>query len=67
MGYKYYNYDPNFGAAAVFIILFGVSSLTHLFQIFKNKTWYFIPFIIGGACEHAPVHITKYGLLREYS
>lgn len=51
MGYKYYNYDPNFAAAAIFVVLFAASSLLHLFQLFKNRTWYFIPFVVGGAFE----------------
>lgn len=53
MGYKYYNYDPNFAAAAVFVVLFGASSLFHLVQLFRKRTWYFIPFVIGGVCKES--------------
>ncbi|PVH81489.1 RTA1 like protein [Cadophora sp. DSE1049] len=50
---KYYDYDPSLAAAAIFAILFLVSSLFHLFQVVKQRTWYFIPVVIGGLMEFA--------------
>lgn len=48
--YKYYHFRPSLAAACLFAILFGVSTLWHMFLIAKRKTWYFIPLLIGGIC-----------------
>ncbi|KAF7545180.1 hypothetical protein G7Z17_g9368 [Cylindrodendrum hubeiense] len=45
--FKFYNYDPSLPAAAVFVVVFGISALLHIWQMFRNRTWYFIPFLIG--------------------
>lgn len=50
-GFKYYYYDPSKAAAAVFVTLFAISTLMHLFQLTRKRTWYFIPFVIGGIFE----------------
>lgn len=50
-GFKYYHYDPSLAAAAVILVLFAISTLVHLFQLIRFRTWYFIPFVIGGICE----------------
>ncbi|KAK7755728.1 hypothetical protein SLS62_002341 [Diatrype stigma] len=50
-GFDYYRYNPSKGAAIVFALLFGASTALHAFQLVKNRTWYFIPFMIGGICE----------------
>ncbi|KAH6658146.1 RTA1 like protein-domain-containing protein [Truncatella angustata] len=42
-----YQYTPSLAAAVIFIILFGLSSLSHIFQLIKYRTWYFIPFLLG--------------------
>lgn len=49
--YDYYAYDPSMVAAVIFIVLFGAVSLLHTYQLFRTRTWYFIPFLIGGYCE----------------
>ncbi|PYI08399.1 putative RTA1 domain protein [Aspergillus sclerotiicarbonarius CBS 121057] len=49
--YKLYDYDPSLGAAIVFAGLFAATSVLHLFQMISKRTWYFIPFIIGGLFE----------------
>jgi 5-hydroxyisourate hydrolase-like protein (transthyretin family) len=38
-------------AAVVFIVLFSITTILHTFQLAKKRTWYFIPFLIGGFCE----------------
>ncbi|EMR66682.1 hypothetical protein MGN70_001215 [Eutypa lata] len=50
-GFDYYRYDPSMGAALLFVILFGISSALHLFQLVRHRTWYFIPFMLGGVFE----------------
>ncbi|KAJ4027495.1 hypothetical protein NW761_012577 [Fusarium oxysporum] len=48
---NYYRYEPSLPASIIFIIIFAISSATHLFQIFKTRTWFFIPFLIGSLFE----------------
>jgi hypothetical protein len=52
-----YRYYPSIVAAIVFVVAFGLTTLLHTFQLFKKKTWYFIPLIIGGFCTS---HILSY-------
>ncbi|GFF54678.1 putative RTA1 domain protein [Aspergillus lentulus] len=51
--WKYYRYDPSLPAAILFIILFALSSFLHTHQALRTRTWSFIPFVIGGFCEHS--------------
>ncbi|KAL6232830.1 hypothetical protein BDW75DRAFT_246899 [Aspergillus navahoensis] len=51
MGYQYYMYDPSKGAAIPFAALFGLTTVVHIWQTIRNRTWYMIPFIIGGIFE----------------
>ncbi|KAK4228681.1 RTA1 like protein-domain-containing protein [Podospora fimiseda] len=44
---KYYDYEPNMAANIVFVVLFATVTLGHSFFMFKMRTWYFIPFVIG--------------------
>ncbi|EEY21746.1 RTM1 [Verticillium alfalfae VaMs.102] len=49
--YAYYRYDPNTGAAVLFIILFSMTTILHMLQMIKTKTWYMAAFVGGGLCE----------------
>ncbi|KAL2672696.1 hypothetical protein Neosp_013410 [[Neocosmospora] mangrovei] len=49
--FKLYHYDPSFILAVIFIALFSVSALGHLFQLGHSKTFYFFPFFIGCVFE----------------
>ncbi|KAK7425721.1 hypothetical protein QQZ08_007820 [Neonectria magnoliae] len=42
---NYNQYESSLAGAIVFIIGFSVSSTWHIYQIFKTKTWFFIPFL----------------------
>ncbi|KAI0897118.1 RTA1-domain-containing protein [Annulohypoxylon nitens] len=46
-GFKFYHYDPSLAAAVIFALVFGVATLRHIQLLCQNKTWYFIPFVIG--------------------
>ncbi|CZR67152.1 related to RTM1 protein [Phialocephala subalpina] len=46
-----YNYVPSFGAAIVFTALFGITSIVHFIKLIRTRTWFFIPFLIGGLFE----------------
>ncbi|KAH6982450.1 RTA1 like protein-domain-containing protein [Ilyonectria robusta] len=47
----HYKYDPSVAAAVIFVVGFTISGLYHAFQIFKLKSYYFIPFFIGCVVE----------------
>ncbi|KAJ5638832.1 hypothetical protein N7528_001222 [Penicillium herquei] len=49
--FELYNYNPSTGAAVAFAIFFALSIAGHVWQIWRNKSWFFIPFIIGGLFE----------------
>jgi hypothetical protein len=45
-----YKYIPSALAAILFAVLFALTTSLHAFQLVRWKTWYFIPFLIGGLC-----------------
>jgi hypothetical protein len=49
--FKLYHYDPSVAAAVVFVFLFLATSFCHVWQMVKERTWFFTAFIFGGACE----------------
>lgn len=48
--FKLYHYDPSAGCAVAFAAVFGLTTVVHIWQLGRNRTWYFIPFVIGGLC-----------------
>lgn len=46
-GWVPYYYWPSLPAAIIFVLLFTVCGIIHIYRLFKYKGWYFIPFIIG--------------------
>ncbi|KAI7285791.1 RTA1-domain-containing protein [Hortaea werneckii] len=49
--FQYYDYVPSMAAAIIFVILFGASTGWHIWQMIKTKTWFLVPFLIGGFLE----------------
>ena len=45
--FQYYYYEPSMPAAIIFVVLFGLATLLHMFQMLKSRTWFLIPFVIG--------------------
>ncbi|TGO37022.1 hypothetical protein BHYA_0108g00180 [Botrytis hyacinthi] len=45
--YMLYHYQPSIVAACIFVVLFGISAILHIYQLVAKRTWYFIPFVIG--------------------
>jgi hypothetical protein len=43
-----YDYDPSQAASVASASLFGVTTALHIYQLLRWRTWYFIPFLIGG-------------------
>ncbi|KAL6236540.1 hypothetical protein BDW75DRAFT_239194 [Aspergillus navahoensis] len=49
--FAFYHYDPSMGGAVLFTLLFIGTTGYHIFQMVKTRTWFFIPFVIGGIFE----------------
>lgn len=54
--YKLYRYTPSLVAAILFTVLFMLATCYHLYQVVRTRAWYFIVFVIGGACKLAQSH-----------
>ncbi|KAI8651839.1 hypothetical protein NCS55_01430500 [Fusarium keratoplasticum] len=48
---SYYHYEPSLPAAVVFSCLFGSTSLLHLYQLWRTRTWFWTVFLVGGIFE----------------
>jgi hypothetical protein len=48
--FAYYRYDPSMAAAVIFTLLFMGTTFYHIFKLVKTRTWFFVPFAIGGVC-----------------
>lgn len=46
-----YRYHPSLAAAAIFVVLFGLTTGFHVYQTVKKRSWFLIAFIIGGLFE----------------
>ncbi|KAL2847529.1 RTA1 like protein-domain-containing protein [Aspergillus pseudoustus] len=51
MQFTFYYYTPSAAAGAIFTALFGICTILHLYQLIRTRTWFMIPFTIGGALE----------------
>lgn len=51
MAYKLYNYNPSGGAAIPVAALFGLATVIHIVQMVRARSWFMIPFTIGGVCK----------------
>ncbi|EUC46921.1 hypothetical protein COCMIDRAFT_4065 [Bipolaris oryzae ATCC 44560] len=51
--FKLYRYDPSMAAAVIFIVLFLLISVLHLYQTVRTRTWILTPFVIGGFFQFA--------------
>ncbi|KAL3459779.1 RTA1 like protein-domain-containing protein [Aspergillus heterothallicus] len=51
MQFTFYYYTPSAPAGAIFVALFGICTALHLYQLVRTRTWFMIPFTIGGALE----------------
>ncbi|KAL4753410.1 hypothetical protein BDW72DRAFT_201547 [Aspergillus terricola var. indicus] len=50
-GWKAYLYDPSMAAAAIFIVLYGIVTGMHSYYLFRTRTRFFIPMVLGGYFE----------------
>ena len=56
--FKYYRYDPSIAAAVIFVLLFASATGLHTYQMVRTRTWYFVPFVIGGFCKSPKENMT---------
>lgn len=49
--YYLWNYLPSVPAAVIFILLFLAMTTLVSWRMYKTKTWFCVPFTIGGFCE----------------
>lgn len=47
-GYYLWNYVPSIAAAVIFILLFLAMTALIVWRMWKTKTWFNVPFAIGG-------------------
>lgn len=66
MGYQYYHYDPSAGAAIAFAAIFGLTTVIHIWQMIRTRTWYLTPFVIGGICTFFSPSINRLDLKKVY-
>ena len=54
MAFSYYEYLPSKAAAIIACLIFIIITILHTWQLFRTRTWFFIPFVIGGLCQCSP-------------
>ncbi|CZR58893.1 related to RTA1 domain protein [Phialocephala subalpina] len=48
---KHWNYNPSVPAAVVVTVIFAALTIFHVFRLFRTRTWFCLPLIIGGIFE----------------
>jgi hypothetical protein len=43
-----YGYRPSLAAGIVFVVLFTLSTVVHIYQLVPTRAWWMIVFVIGG-------------------
>ena len=49
--FKYFRYNPSTAGNIVFVVLFAIPAVAHVYMLVKRRTWYFIPFLVGCLCK----------------
>lgn len=57
--FVFYYYTPSAAAAGIFLVLFGLTSLLHFYQLVRTRTWFMIPFVIGGIRKWDNIFVDK--------
>lgn len=47
-----YRYAPSKPAAVAFDLMFVATTIFHLVQLSRTKTWYMLAFVTGGLCKY---------------
>ena len=46
--FKLYHYDPTIAGAVIFVLLFVGTTGFHFYQLWRARTWFMIPLMLGG-------------------
>ncbi|KAL9076008.1 MAG: hypothetical protein Q9157_003835 [Trypethelium eluteriae] len=49
--FRFYHYEPSMPAAIIFIVLFALATILHIYQMVRLRTWFMFPFVVGGIFE----------------
>jgi predicted secreted protein len=49
--YVFYRYTPTLAGAVIFVLLFGCTTIYHVWQTCRRRSWFMVPIIIGGIFE----------------
>jgi hypothetical protein len=49
-----YRYTPSIAAGVVFAAIFLIVTILHVIRLWRHRTYFFVPFIIGLLCESSP-------------
>lgn len=47
-----YRYTPSIVAAVIFAVIFLIITILHGIRLWRHRTYFFVPFIIGLLCEN---------------
>ena len=53
-------YTPSAAGGAIGCIVFALLTGFHAYRLFRNRTWFCIPFVIGGLVSNLIAHKTPF-------
>ena len=58
--YALFPYEPSKIGAILFAVLFGLSTIYHLFQMIRGRAWFYTAFVIGAiSTSSLPSYLTQ--------
>ncbi|KAJ5691897.1 hypothetical protein N7462_001320 [Penicillium macrosclerotiorum] len=51
VAFQLYRYTPSLPAAVIFAVLFILTTVYHIYQLAKSRSWYFVAFVLGGVFQ----------------
>lgn len=55
LDYEFYRYNPSLAGAAIFIVLFSITTTVHAYLTWRYKAKFFLAFVAGGLCTSANI------------
>lgn len=50
--FKLYRYTPTLAGAIVALVVFAVLTAVHFWRLIRARSFYFVPFLVGGICAY---------------
>lgn len=50
--FKLYRFTPSLPGAIIAVIVFAVLTAVHFWRLMRARSFYFTPFLVGGACAY---------------